>query len=194
MWLLLHAVAAIAAADPTPNRIGIYFDAEANQRTLSTAHPTFQTVYITVTNPTFSSIFGWQAAIRGLDLQTMSVAGTTFPGMGFISGTNLQYDIAYETPLVAEPVTVLATVVGFTQNSMRCNCLVLTGIDTPAIPEMLPLVWTQPDQPSAIQVASLYSNGVAAAINESPIPEIPGCEAAVATEPTSWSGVKALFR
>lgn len=193
-WALLDAAMAAAVADPTPNRIGIYFDEDATQRNLWINPPTFQTVFIIVTNPTFSNIYGWQAAVRGLEAWTMSVLGTNITGGPPISGPNLQYDITYETPLVAQPVTVLATIVGFTLDSATCNCLVLTGIDQPAIPEGLPLIWAQEEQPSAIQVAHLYANGVAAAINENPIPEYPDCSSALAAEAATWSALKALFR
>jgi hypothetical protein len=194
VWLVTGAGSVLAVADPTPDRIGVYFDQEAGLRTLWTWQPSVQTIYIIVTNPTFANIYGWQAAIRGLDAATVSVIGTTITGGDVITGPNVQYDVTYETPLIAQPVTVLASIVGFTHDTMTCNCLVLTGIDRPAIPEMLPLVWAQPDQPAAMQVARLYPNGVAAAINENPIPEIASCSVVVAVEPTSWSSLKALYR
>ena len=194
MWLAAIVTSAGAVADPTPDRIGIYFDEDANQRTLVAWPPSAQMIYIIVTNPTFSNIYGWQAAIRGLDAGTITVLGSTISGGAIITGPDLQYDVTYDAPLVAQPVTVLASIVGLAADSMWCSCLVLTGIDQPTIPEMLPLVWTRPDQPSAIQVAHLYSNGVAAAINENPIPEDPGCATALAVQSTSWSSLKALFR
>lgn len=194
VWFFTGAAAAVAVVDPTPDRIGVYFDQNANQRTLHIWHPSLQTIYIILTNPTFANVYGWQAAIRGLEAETVSVIGTTITGGAVLTGPGLEYDVRYETPLVTQSVTVLASIVGFTHESMTCNCLILTGIDHPALPEMLPLVWTQPDQPAVIQIARLYPNGVAAAINENPIPEILSCAAVVAAEPVSWSSLKALFR
>jgi hypothetical protein len=192
--LVLNAAAASAAVDPSPDRIGIYFDESASRQTLVAWPQSVQTIYIIVTNPTFPNIYGWQAAIRGLDAETITVFGTGIAGGAVVTGPDLQYDVTYETPLATQSVTVLASIFGIAHDAMRCSCLVVTGIDQPAIPEMLPLVWTAPEQPVVLQVARLYPNGVAAAINENPIPEEPGCWSGVALERTSWSTLKALFR
>ena len=194
MWIVMSAASAGAVADPNPDRIGIYFDEGADQNILWAGSWPLLTMYVTVTNPTFTSIYGWQAAIRGLDSGTATVLGTTITGGAVINGPDLQYSVAYETPLTAQPVTVLATIVGLMQDSMARSCLILSGIDQPAIPELLPLVWVQPDQPVVIQVSHHYANGVAAAINESPIPEEPSCASAVSVDRTSWRSLKALFR
>jgi hypothetical protein len=194
IWFVLSAAAAAATVDPAPDRIGIYFDESADQRRFMTWPSFLQTVHITVTNPTFANIYGWQAAIRGFEPVTGTVIGTSIAGGAVINGPELQFDIRYEEPLIAQPVTVLATIMVLMQGDPQRSCLVLTGVDQPAIPEALPLIWAQPDQPAAIQVACLYGNGIAAAMYESPIPEDPGCASVVANSVTSWSSLKALFR
>lgn len=191
---MLPAAAGRSFADPVPDRVGIYFDAGATQPVAWFGPFSVVTMYITVTTPTFENIYGWQAAVRGVDPDAMVIAGTTITGGSTITGPELQYDVALASPLVAQPTTVLASITGLMSVEAPMICLRLTGIDNPALPDTLPLIWTQPDQPSAIQVAPMYFNGVVAAINESPIPEGPNCAWPVAVERSSWAALKLLYR
>lgn len=198
MLILLLAVLPMAhaaeAMDPVPDRIGVYFDVEAGASVARFGSFANVTMYIILTNPSFENIYGWQAAIRGVEPEALHILGTAITGGPVISGPALQFDVTLETPLAAAPVTVLAAISGLMWAEAPMVCMFLTGVDNPAIPETLPLVWTGTEQPAAVQVAQYYGNGIAAAINESPIPEGPNCAYLVSVQGTSWSALKASYR
>lgn len=191
---ILPAAPARAVDVPAPDRIGIYFDAEATSQVAWFGPLAPVTMYITLTNPTFENIYGWQAAVRGVDPASLHILGTTITGGLAIAGPELQFDIALEEPLSAQPTTVLATISGIMWLGGPMVCLTLTGVDSPAIPDLLPLIWMEQAQPSPIRVAHYYLAGVTAGINESPIPEGPNCVSGLAVEGTTWGALKAMHR
>jgi hypothetical protein len=182
------------SVDPVPDRIGVYFDVEASANVAWFGPLANVTMYIILTNPSFENIYGWQAAIRGVDPEALHVLNTTITGGSVITGADLQFDVTLETPLVAAPVTVLAAVSGFMWVGNPMVCMSLTGIDDPAIQDTLPLVFAQQDLPTAIQVAQYYENGIVAAINESQHLAGPDCADLVGVERISWSAVKSSYR
>jgi hypothetical protein len=185
---------AFAARDPAPDRIGIYFDTNADRST--TTVPTFMldTAYIVVTNPTFPSLYRLEASIRAPQSSVFWIAADVAGG-GTNTATLPEFAVTYEARYPTQPVTILATVT-FLVAQAGPVCLVLAGISSSAIPGDLPVVWTSPEIALAIEPSRLYANGVAASINDDtwPAPYLPYCEDVVATESRSWGVLKSLYR
>ncbi len=181
--------------DPEPNKLGLYFiDGYGEWRQCANSPPSsIVTVYIILTNPTFSSLHKWEAAIRQTDGLLLSV-GESIEGGGVNSGSDLDFVVSYETPISTEPVTILAAVELFYVH--HPGCLILTGVSNPSLPEFLPLVWPEAGSPMVIQTSKMFPNGVVATLNGcGTIPELPEpCSQVVGTVKQNWGTLKSTYR
>ncbi|MBK7189527.1 MAG: hypothetical protein IPH86_12790 [bacterium] len=108
----------------------------------------------------------------------------------------MQFSVGYEVPRATGAATVLATM-QLMLTRPAAVCLLLTGIDQPAIPDERPLFWIEPDHPTVARVSSIYYNEVAATINEGGrLPESPPgrCSYVVDDMTQSSGALKSLYR
>lgn len=194
--LFCAAVAAIASLDPDPDGLAVSFTPDAN--TVVTQSPPFMpfAIYVVLINPTFPQLHGWEAAIREADTSTLFLLSSSIPEGGVNVGTGMQFSVAYDVPRVTSSATVLATMQVMVR-SMPSVCLLLTGIDQPAIPVEGPLFWIEPGHPTEARVSSPFYNSVAAVINEgNAMPESPPsrCSFVVSVESPTWGALKSLYR
>jgi len=181
--------------DPEPNKLGLYFIGEFGEwRQCANSSPsTIVTAYILLTNPTFSSLHKWEAAIRQTNGLLISL-GESIEGGGVNSGSELEFVVSYETPISTESVTILASVDLFWFH--HPGCLILTGVSNPSLPEYLPLVWPEEGSPMVIQTTKMFPNGVVATLNGcGTIPEEPEpCSQVVGTVKQNWGTLKSTYR
>ena len=189
--VLMGGVATVnAGLDPDPDGLGIYFDQYGNSNMHDINPFTPFPMYIVLTWPTFTELYGWQAAVREADTSILYMLSCGFPGGGANVGTGMQFSVGYELPLVTNTATVLATMQVMTQ-TRQSICLELTGIDHPAIADERPLLWIAPDSPTVVRVSSMFYSSVSAVIND----YIPSrCGSVVIEEARTWGSLKALYR
>jgi len=184
--------------DPEPNKLGIYFDLEFEgwYPCASATVGTMVTAYIILTNPTFGTLHRWEAAIRSTDGLLLSTSESIEGGGVNTSGSTLEFVVSYDAPIATEPVTVLATVQLFFID-LSASCLILTGVSNPSLPEDLPLVWPEVENPTVIQTTELYSNGVVASLWYcGGLPESPPdhCGQVVGVVKQNWGTLKSTYR
>jgi len=191
---LLVGKSAFGGFDPEPNKLGLYFDLEA-RFPCEVAYP-FESVtaYLILTNATSDMLFGWEAAVRPVS-EELFVGSAEVMGGGTNSLEAPEFAVTYESPLETESVTVLAT---FELASLvyEENCLILTGISSPSLPEDLPLIWWEASVPSVIQTTNIQPNGVVASIGGCPVvPESPWpCANEVPVSRFNWGSLKSIYR
>ena len=151
-------------------------------------------MYVILTEPSFAELHGWEAAIRRHDGEAPILLSATVGLGGQNTGTLPEFAVTYPSPVPTTGLMVLATVTMFPLQ--WAECLVLTGIHSPSLPDLRPLVWPMAGAPMAIIRSAVWPNGVTAATGG--CPAIPGdsgyCGMVVATEPVSWGAVKARYR
>jgi hypothetical protein len=190
------ATQAAAGLDPGPDGLGVYFDTEGNLSNVAAPLFTPISMYIVLTRPTFPLLYGWQAAIREADTSTIYVMSTSTPGGGINVGSGMQFSVGYAAPLATQDATVLASV-QILVGGWQSICLLLTGIDQPALQDERPLIWIDQDHPTVARVSSRFGNSVSATINENnPIPEAPPsrCSFIVNADMQTWGSLKAHYR
>jgi hypothetical protein len=180
--------------DPEPNKLGLYFtDVYGDWYQCANSSPsTIATAYILLTNPTFSSLHKWEAAIRQTN-GLLFFLGESIGGGGVNSGSELEFVVSYETPISLDSVTILATVDLFYVHYP--GCLILTGVSNPSLPEYLPLVWPEEGSPMVIQTTKMYPNGVVATLDGcGTVPEVPApCSQVVGTVKYNWGTLKSTY-
>jgi hypothetical protein len=180
-------------ADSGSEKLGLYFDTDAFNQCVD-AEPFLPVMaYIILTNPSFESLHRWEGAIRPASGRVVAFQ-PEFLGGGANSGSLPEFSVSYEEPLAAQSVMVLAT---FQLMSLDpSSCLILTGLSSPAIPEDLPLIWSEAGVPTVIETARMTINGVVAALGEcQAVPEAPlPCSEVVSEAGMNWGGLKSLYR
>lgn len=152
------------------------------------------TMYVMLAGPTFGELHGWEAAIRLNDGEAPLLVSATVGLGGQNTGTWPEFAVTFPEPVATSDLMVLATVTMLPVN--WAECLVLTGLRSPSLPDLRPLVWPAADAPIPITRSAIWPNGVAAATNGcAPIPEGEDfCAGVVAGEHVSWGSVKASYR
>lgn len=189
------ALPAVGADDIWVDRLWLTFDDDFPQPcTLSGAPFTPLTMYLVLAEPSFAELHGWEAAIRRHDGSAAEIVSASM-GLG---GTNdamaPEFRVSYPSPVPTTAWMVLATmqVLPFAWQ----ECLVLTGLRSPALPDERPLVWPTAGTPLAITRSAYLPNGVSASTGGcAPIPEMEDwCATVVADEAVTWGAVKARYR
>jgi hypothetical protein len=194
---------ALAAADPTPNGIGIYFDPNATSNCSNAAVYTSVNAYLIATNLTQGGLSGWEA--------TLLVNPTTFPagltldiGGGALNVLTAPVFQVGLSPSRFGPNVTLLTITTFYLGGpivlgiAPCQPSSFQGTNPgyadPYAPEILVKLtpasnvpWTLPiymgSNPGPISTANGF---VVAGVNASPCP--------VAVENSTWGGVKDLYK
>ena len=172
--------------------IGIYFDPEGTIKSGGPISVYFE-LYVIISEPEFSHLYGWEAQIPefsdGFVLYSSNFLGDVENQIAFP-----EFKVSYQEPMIVESGTILAELTIFILYQGSA-CLTLTGINSPAIPEELPLVWTGENNPVPISVAYLHSNGIAASINEGGGLTMPWeCSTVVQVPRISFDAIKACYR
>ncbi|MBK6734137.1 MAG: hypothetical protein IPG61_08605 [bacterium] len=196
-WLLLWLVA-VAAGQAyracASDEIALWFDAEGEVPCQLGAPFVPVTLYVVLLDPTFSQLYGWEAAVHSAGDDIFVIGSTVLSG-GTDSDAGVDLRVAYAEPLAVGAKTVLATVMILPTAPEAC--LILTGASTPTLPVPGPIVWASADTPAEIATANVLSNGVDAILGSCvTIPEIPyvSCTNAVAVEQPSWGSFKSMYR
>ena len=93
--------------DPTPDRIGIFFDTQGDSQ-LNWDPPGVPVVaYLIVMAPTFQELYGWEAAIHSTDDEWF-VLESNVEGGGTNAGEGQEFIVSYDVPLPTHPVMLLA--------------------------------------------------------------------------------------
>lgn len=192
---LLQVGPAVAELDPAPDRLGIYFDLEEFSQ-FSQAYGAYILVpaYIVLANPTFPQVRRWEASLGIVGDPTL--LNVDFAGGGINSGSDTEYLVHLDTPLVCGTATLLATVNFLFTPDFYSSCLYLGGAAQPSLPGDLPVVWPEDDAPVQVEPTVLFDNGVGAILGSSEIiigyPHF--CETVVEDRQIDWGAVKALYR
>lgn len=106
---LVMAGSALAVVDTTDNNLGIYFDTNSDvySGTLPLYTPT--SVYLNLTNPTFTSLYGYEVQISMTGVVPV-VMGAAFSNPQALNvGTSTNQIVGFGTPTVVTESTVLCT-------------------------------------------------------------------------------------
>ncbi len=204
--LALVALAVLAQAtpiDPNPDRIGVYFDLEGISTTAAPSPYTPLCAYLLATNPSRpAGISGWEA--------TVLINPTSFPaGITFDLGPEClpvldppYFQVGWAVSKADNPILLLTIIVWYWVGPITFGvgpCIpssfggLTAGYADGADPAILvPLTvsgdvpWTLPAYPGRNSPFIVPQNSfVCACVNDA---------CAVATEPSSWGSVKALYR
>lgn len=152
------------------------------------------TMYLVLTEPSFAELHGWEAAIRRHDGSAPVVMSATMGLGGQNVGLAPEFSVSYPSPVPTTEWMVLATIQVLPV--FWPECLVLTGLRSPALPDERPLVWPAAGAPMVISRHAPWPNGATAGIGG--CAGIPGsqewCATVVAEEAVSWGAVKARYR
>ncbi len=194
LLLLCKASLVSAIVDPEPNRIGMYFDLGADIMCTAMPSPFPSTnVYIILTNPTYTTVHGWEASIHSTG-DSIAIEGTCFAPGSVNTGDGSEFIVTFDIPMVTTTTTILA-IVTLVPNATE-ECLFLTGVEHPSFPSTKPLVWFNDEPGLEIQPSHALPNGVGAIIGTCnsliglPIP----CEEVVRASQVQWGVLKSLYR
>ncbi|MEN8007873.1 MAG: hypothetical protein ABFS42_12710 [Candidatus Krumholzibacteriota bacterium] len=192
LWALFHCAAAMAVVDSRPDRIGVYFDPDANRGNILVGQDTPFNVYVIIINPSDTVIsgfeFGYQFSGFGLSglirLSNDLPPGATDTGdnSGILEG---DYSVLLDTPLPVAPAVVVTTWHLMYRGILEAF-ITLKASDDPTLNDGFPAYFGESSVNSLAY--SFWACGVergGAVINET-------CP--TATEAAGFGSVKSLFR
>lgn len=196
LCLVLAAIPLPARADgDLTDRLAISFSSQYAYHYCVFASPfTPLTMYVMLSEPSFAELHGWEAAIRLHDGRAPFLVSATVGLGGQNTGTWPEFAVTFPEPVPTSELMLLATVTMLPAS--WAECLVLTGLRVPSLPDQWPLVWPAAGASMEITRSAIWPNGVAAATGGcAPIPEATDyCAMVVANEPVSWGAFKARYR
>jgi hypothetical protein len=183
---LLVALPGWAIEDPTPNTIGVYLDLQADERCLPfpTDALTELTMYLLVTNPTFGTLSGFEAAYYFDGIAELNSVTFAHPG-GVDAGGLGNNLVTFPTPMPTSQVTLLATITGtYLDFEYGPAVLKLVGTNLPVADVQMPVVIMENGE--RMEMSLSFGDGATVFINA-------GCEP-VAAESQTLGSVKSLYR
>ncbi len=187
-------LARVAVCQATSGSLGLFYDEDAQSACEFSQPGGPKTLYIILLNPTFESLHGWEAAVQFVEQQIYVIDSDVYGG-GVNSGVAHEFRVALDEPMATSPVTVLGTVT-ILPLAIE-SCLILTGVSSPSLPELGPLVWPVADSPEAIGTFDYLENGVDAIVGQCVfIPENPywPCVDVVSQTMRNWGTLKSFYR
>lgn len=186
---LTVAGSGFAQADPDPNGIGLYFDADATITCVDLA-PDFvnpQMIgYLVITNPTESS--GIAAFECNLSLVGAAALGSpqwTVPAINVGTGGDLL--VGFSAPLPAAPVVVLAQYSATIFAPAPAQIFITPVQNTePTVPGEM--VYSPADDPGNFQILRQSTGGIDVAVF------VINGDCPVASDNDTWGGVKSMYR
>ena len=180
-------------ASPVEGTMGLYFDRNGVEQFNYDEPFAVVHAYLIIKDSTFQELYGWEAAVRSVDGE-LFLADAMAEGDVVADWEGGGYRATYNSPVPGQQVIVLAT---YEYWSFHYDeCLYVRGLSSPSIPEERPLVWVEPQTPSAIEPAMVFSNGVGAVMSSSValigVPFV--CEQVVGAEEVTWGALKATYR
>lgn len=179
--LLLPALAPAATDLPGPDALGLYFDPEAGSIDFSLLSPGSYEVDLILTMPTMDFITGWQTAFSITGNAAISLLELPVGAQAVQSGP-VDFIVTLNSPM---PATMLTKLAVFTVESsvLENAAFYLGAVAAPAVSGNLPCV--------QVPGGSWQQVGVASGDPSLPVARV---AAQTATQSTSWSQVKGLFR
>lgn len=177
------------------DRLAISFDDEYHMPCAYFGAPFVPlTTYLVLMGPSFTELHGWEAAIRRHNGSAPVIISATIGMGGQNDALAPEFRVAFPSPVPTSEWMVLATMQVLPTS--HAECLVLTGLRSPSLPDERPLVWPAAGTPMVITRQALWPNGATAGTGGcAPIPESEDwCATVVADEAVSWGGVKARYR
>lgn len=193
--VLCPALPAAGADEFWIDRLSISFDDEYFMPCAYSGAPFVPlTMYLVLTEPSFAELHGWEAAIRRHDGSAPVVMSASLGLGGQNDALAPEFRVSYPSPVPTTAWMVLATVQVLPFS--WAECLVLTGLRSPAMPDERPLVWPAAGTPMVVTRHALWPNGATAGTGGcAAIPESEDwCASVVADEAVSWGAVKARYR
>ena len=184
--ILLIATTALGQADP--DMIGIYFDEQAETNYWWSEPFELVPIYLIITNPTATSIAGWECSLDW-DMGIAMLLGDIF-----YSGDALNvldppaFAVGLASPLPAQEATVLLWFNVFLLNDNYC-ALTVDASPIPSTPDEFPLYVDGNDLSHLI----LLGNPTGYDMEGDPLP-CAFINYDTTANNTTWSGVKSLFR
>ena len=174
---LVLAGSVFAVVDPDPNKMGLYFDENADL--IDVYSYEFTPAYLVVTNPAFDAIKGLECYLDW-DESVCAFQGLELPAAGFNLGDHHNVVIGLAAPLATTEATVMAT---YTLFSTGMTYFTLAAAEVPSIEGDLPVVIDGED--NIFQLGLAFGSGNVCAILNSPPDPVLG---------ETWGGVKSLYR
>lgn len=193
--MMCTALPASAVDDYWVDRLSISFDAGHLE---SCAYQGAQfvplTMYVVLMEPSFAELHGWEAAIRRHDGTAPAIISASTGLGGLNAGVVPEFSVTYPSPVPTTEWMVLATLQVLPLS--WADCLVLTGLRSPALPDERPLVWPSAGTPMVVTRHALWPNGATAGTGGcAAVPEMEEwCATVVADEAVTWGAVKARYR
>ncbi len=184
LMVMLALMATSAVAEPVlpgPNALGLYFDGEAVDNTLTLAEPATVELNLIFSNPTVDFIDGWEVAV--VISAGASVTGVELP-IGTTTTMNGPVDWKAEmaSPMPCNAITKLA-VFTVASDAMDETLFFLQSIAAPTLASDMPAVHLLDGTWIAVPISSGDPSLPCAGINST-----------TADEVDSWGGVKSLYR
>jgi hypothetical protein len=198
--LSMIASSAFALVDTGTSSLGIYFDNAGNTNCSAPAPFTPFNLYFIIANPTVSNMGGFEFQWRfdPAPAAPPIITAFTLPPLALNIGTNYNVIVGLGGGLITSEATVVATAGMILTAAMPANTYIQVG---PATPASHPghAAYNNFNNPAEIIDMNFSTvNGTTVIIdgNGWVIPGVAkmSCDGPVATEPTTWSGVKALFQ
>ncbi len=194
LFLLLFCNA--LAADPIEDVIALVFDVEWLDSYSQDGAGIPVIAYIILYKPADVELYGFEVAVHAADGE-LFVFGSTVAEGGENSLGGQEFSVTYDSPVPTTAITVLGSITIFPVHFDEC--IVLTGVSSPAIESELPLIWTAPGLVRPIESNNIFANGVDAVVAGSsyPLPYavhgVP-CEQMVSVATVGWGSLKARYR
>jgi hypothetical protein len=197
--LTMIASSAFAIVDTGTSSLGIYFDNSGDTNCFVPAPATPFNAYFIMASPAVANMGGFEFAWRFSPdvVPAPFILGTTLPAQALNIGTNYNFIVGLGGGLVTSEATVLVTLNMMALAAIAPGTVLQVGPATPAsIPlhaayndfnnpaDIRPMNFSTVMGPNDIDANGWVVNGVAKM----------SCPGPVATESTTWSGVKALFQ
>lgn len=182
--ILFMTTSAYGIIDPEPNRIGIYFDLDADAPCLEEIGPfTTHTAYIIFTRPTTPAVLG--IAIGYSTMGSGMITSVMFPDDNPSIQPVGSISLTYLYPIVTTDTTVLVTFQTFYMGPANEPwTLYLHGHEATNDPKYPDII-----NADMVQKTILISAGI-----DGPTAQINGICGVVAGEKISFEGIKALYR
>ncbi|MGD9549256.1 MAG: hypothetical protein AB7V45_17170 [Candidatus Krumholzibacteriia bacterium] len=186
---MLIATSAFAVVDPDTDMLGLYFDTTADVVCTTAAPLAHVPAYVIYTNPSLTSIRGFECKVSYVAGDNNTSISATFPtsttDVGNKTAPNFNFIAGFANPLPTSEATVLAILDIFYLNFSGSPMDFYVGAAVPSSSELgLPMVLRSDF--SEMNIGTSTEGGLAAQLN--------GACGVVENEDASFGAVKALFR
>jgi len=188
MTLAILLIAATALGQSAPDMVGIYFDEQATMHFMWSDPFTTLPIYLVITNPTATSIAGWECSLLWDTGIAMVLGEYNYAGNALNVLDPPAFAVGLASPLPAQEATVLLWFNVLLLSDMCCEFTV-DASPVPSTPDEMPLYVDGNDLSHLILLGSPFGYDM----DGNPLPSgYLNCD--VAAGNTTWGTVKSLFR